>query len=513
MLQIVLAIIGLSVVSAIGFITIEQFSIMNRMQEQRENTRRLDIAAEGLQGALGRLPGIDTLVAPAPGTGTGATWSVMPDDAGAMNMTVSGVPFLYCPVATLSSEELDSISGKNVSSIQMPSSNYAIQTAGRYVVGSSLAMDAQLEAYAPVAFIVAAGTLAEEPGDCSDITVQNGKVVIPGGQVRVVSMPTGVASTGTGAEASAEIWVEAGGAGNGTQGSPTSINSALEHFVRYKPGSMTIHVTGLNTVSQAAWPRFRDASKSSSSKLRIVGHNDSGVIDFEVSDQWDVPSSTFLENITIKGPQVVAGTGDTIFNLGRVGYVAYGGVSDAIVVAVGGRFVADNAIVAVSNPNQRGIISLGDVEFRSSQFVPVGNLSRFTSIGPGSSLSLVGSTMGGLSARSSAAPIYSYGSGADFISSDSTSSVFAGLDGRCWASDNPSQDMMFKWSGVPGSSAHSGQRSAVVSEDFYTRPVMPPVGSDPAVMADYDEDLRLYYEGYNERVRARRVNGSNFVCG
>ena len=78
MLQIVLAIIGLSVVSAIGFITIEQFSIMNRMQEQRENTRRLDIAAEGLQGTLGRLPGIDTLVAPAPGTGDGISWSVMP---------------------------------------------------------------------------------------------------------------------------------------------------------------------------------------------------------------------------------------------------------------------------------------------------------------------------------------------------------------------------------------------------------------------------------------------------
>mgnify|MGYP001342694545 CR=1 FL=1 len=511
MLQIVLAIIGLSVVSAIGFITIEQFSIMNRMQEQRENTRRLDIAVEGLQGALGRLPGIDTLVAPSPGTGTGVSWSVMPDDAGAMNMTVSGVPFLYCPVATLSSEELDSISGKNVSSIQMPSSNYAIQTAGRYVVGSSLAMDAQLEAYAPVAFIVAAGTLAEEPGDCSDITVQNGKVVIPGGQVRVVSMPTGVASTGTGAEASAEIWTVENGAGNGTQGSPASLNSALEHFVRYKPGSMTIHVVGENFVSPTTWSRFAQASASSSSKLRIVGH-DGGIVDFGTSGRWDVPSSTFLENVTIKGPRVVAGTGDTIFNLQSVGYVTYSGENAAIEVGIGGRFVADNATVAVSNPGQTGVISLGDVEFRNSSLVPVGGLYRLASIGPGSSLSLVQSILGGSGARTTVAPIYSYGSGADFISSDVNSSVFAGSDGLCWNSASP-DDMMFTWSGVPGSSSHSGQRSAVVAESAYTRPAMPPAGSDATVMAAYDAQLAAYYEGYNERVRARRVNGSNFACG
>ena len=280
---------------------------------------------------------------------------------------------------------------------------------------------------------------------------------------------------------------------------------------------MTIHVIGENFVSPDTWSRFRLASEFSSSKLRIVGH-DGGIVDFGTSGRWDVPSSTFLENVTIKGPRVVAGTGDTIFNLQSVGYVTYSGEDAAIEVGIGGRFVADSATVAVSNPGQTGVISLGDVEFRNkSSLIPVGGLYRLASIGPGSSLSLVDSTLGGAGARTTVAPIYSYGSGADFISSDVNSSVFAGSDGLCWNSASP-DDMMFKWSGVPwsgspGSTNHTNKRSAVVPEAEFTRPSMPPAGSDPTVMAAYDAQLAAYYEGYNERVRARRVNGSNFVCG
>ena len=71
MLQIIFAIIGLTTAASIGFVIIQQIATQTIIQDQRENSRRLDVAAVALEGALGRLPGVDAVLAPAPGSTPG----------------------------------------------------------------------------------------------------------------------------------------------------------------------------------------------------------------------------------------------------------------------------------------------------------------------------------------------------------------------------------------------------------------------------------------------------------
>ena len=498
MLQIILAVIGISIVSTMGFIMLEQLSLQNQMQVQRENIRRLDVAADGLVGALGRLPGVDTLVPPVPGTSGSAGWSVLPDDVGAVNSTVTGIPFLYCPVATLSAEELESVASRSVASVQMPGSNYATEVSGRYVVSSALAVDASLQtAFRPVAFIIAPGARSETPPDCDDIRVQNNVAVVDGGIVRVVSMPSGVASVGTGADAAAEFWVSSNGSGNGQSASaPTSINAALTHFVRYSPDTMTIHLMDSVSPSGTVWSRFAAASADSGSKLRLIGSG-SGRLDVgTIGGVWNIPSSTFFENVTVKGPRVVVGRGDSLFTVGTVGFLPHGNPTVTVEVLEGGRFQASDSIVSFANQGQYGIRTAGDLDLRNSSLRSgTGQLSNFIWLDDGGELNLVASQIGASTDRPIHSSILSDGS-MEIISDANSTSYASSSSNGCWAWNGA--DIAFKWSAMG-----VGSRSAVRPESEF-----------PAPAPDADATtLQNYQNGVNERYRARRVNASNIYCG
>jgi hypothetical protein len=508
MLQIILAVIGISIVSTMGFIMLEQLSLQNQMQVQRENIRRLDVAADGLVNALGRLPGVDTLVPPAPGVSGSVPWSVLPADVGAVNSTVNGVPFLYCPVATLGSEELAGLANRSVRSVQMPNSNYSTVESGRYVVSASLGLNAELRSkFNPVAFIVAPGARGETPPDCSGIKVVNNVAVVDGGLVRVVSMP-GAGSVATGADAAAEFWVTPSGTGNGRRADdPTSINAALTHFTRYSPDTMTIHVDGTVYAADDVWGAFLNASRDSGSKLRIIGSG-AGVVEASAGGSWDIPASTFLENVLVKGPQIVVGRGDSLFTIGNVGITPFGGPNISIDVLSGGRFVANGSAVQIANSGQHGIRSAGNVELRNSSLNSAsGQLNNFIWMTSGGELDLVSSRIGSASDR----PIHSgiYSSGMASITSGDGSSAYASTNnGWCWASSSDASELAFKWSDL-GAGSYSGVRS----EDNYPEPTYPGAEADPAALTAYRAQMDAYQADYNERHRARRVNASRVYCG
>ncbi|MEE4212485.1 MAG: hypothetical protein V2I43_24840, partial [Parvularcula sp.] len=352
MLQIILAVIGLTIVGALGLVTIQQFAIQSRMQDQRENIRRLDIAAESIQGSLGRLPGVDAMLAPIPGTSGDVAYSVIPSGLGGVNATVSGIPFLYCPVApALSAAELDGILGPVASrpaavQVSMLDGNYNIQTSQNFVVTDDLAYDSALDAFNPVAFIVAAGTLGDAPVDCSSIQVVNGRAVVNGGIVRVVTAPTDPATAASGASVAAEFWVQEGGTGIGTQNSPSSVNAALEHFVRYRPTSMTIHLVGNNPVAANTLSRFLAASADSGANFRLVGHSDGtlgGIFNLSGAINWDIPSNTVLENVTVRGASIEVSPGDSLFTVGRVDLLTFSGSPISVYVRQGGRLAVSNS--------------------------------------------------------------------------------------------------------------------------------------------------------------------------
>ena len=502
MLQIILAVIGISIVSTMGFIILEQLSMQNLIQVQRENVRRLDVAAEGLTGALGRLPGVDTLVAPAPVLSANG-WSTLPSSVGAVNSTVSGLPFLYCPVVNtpLSTDELEAVAPVSADNVQMADgASYAIGTAGGYVVSSSgITLDSEISSdFNPVAFIVAPGSRAETPPSCADIKVVNNVAVVEGGLVRVVSMPSGVASVGTGADAAAEFWVSSSGTGNGSQASPSSIDAALSHFSKYSPDTMTIHVSGSVTPSVSVWNRFATASANSGSKLRLIGGG-SGALNINVGggayNAWNVPASTFFEGISISGPQVVVGAGDSLFNIGTVNYTPISGTSIAILVNEGGRLSGSSSVIRVSNENNYAIQSAGSVDLRQSSVRSgAGQLANFVWLKGGGSLKMLTSNLGVTADRPLSSSIAS--EGAIEITSDSASTAAASTGSNgCWASGTG--DVAFAWS-----ETGPGKRSGVLAETNYPAPAS---GATAA-------EIQAYQDGYNSRFRARRVNASDILC-
>lgn len=503
MLQIVLAVIGMSVVGLVGFVTLEQFSMQQRMQDQRENIRRLDLAAEGLQQALGRLPGVDTLVAPAAASSADVSWSVLPASIGALNRTTRGVPFLYCPVSSLSGSELASLQSSSDDVVSLPNGDYSVKESGGFVVSSSLAIDNDVRnIMKPLAFIVSAGTVGDSPPSCSTITLSsNGKAVVSGGIVRVVSMPVQTGAAGVGMGTSAEFWVSPTGSGNGRSvSSPSSINAALEHFSKFAPDNMTVHFQGTVKVSPDVWNRFRNASRSSGSKLRLIGEG-SAVLDagLGIAQDWDIPSETFLENVTISGPLVTVGVGDKLFIGNSVAFQVEGGRYVTLFVNAGGSIAARGASIYMGNPGQYGIINYGSVDLRNSLLRSgVGTMKSMIWNIDGGSLNVSSSTIGSSDLRTTEGTILS--EKARFISSDGSSSAYASQSNSCWWSGT--EDYAFRTDlGYVLNGAGNGT-SAILPETNFPQPA-----ADASAA-----EIQAYQDGLSIRTRGRRANSSAISC-
>lgn len=523
MLQILLAVIGLTLVSTLGLITISNFVLQSKLQDQRENIRRLDIAAVSIQNAVGRVPGVDTLLAPAPVLSPSG-WATLPVGVAGLNATVSGVPFLYCPVApNLTSAEKEALLGPdgsrpNFERVEMPGGFYGIRRVGNFVIEDNLVASSggaglvnAINTFQPIAFIVSAATNGTTPVSCEQITVSNGKPAINGGIVRAVSAP--VASSGNNVSSSVGFWVAPGGTGDGSQASPANINTALDHFARYSPSQMTINVVGTNVVSAAAWNRFSFSSTTSGSTLRIIGVSDNPTLNLEVTDAWNIPASTVIQGINIVGPTVVVGPGDTLLNSFNVSYITTTGTGSSVNVLPGGKFVAggrpgtatvDNVAFSTSvvEPNFAGLLNRGTLNLNNTNLAFGGNVAIGVVAGIGSVTDLSIVRIGSLT-RSSVTPVL-VENDIDILRTDDVTTVIASSAGFCMVptdNNNPST----RWAqliATTGGGSQIGGRSAIVAEAGFTRPAL---DADPAVLEAYQND-------FNSRSLGRRMNASNFIC-
>ncbi len=485
MLQILLAFLAISIVSITGYGLVEQLSLQQIMVDQRENARRLDVAADAIAGNLVAVPGLDGVFAPAPNNPS-SSWSRLPTTVGGINSTVAGIPFLYCPLGA-------GAGTPNATVNFADSSSYDIEVKADVVVASNLAIHADLVDFKPVAFIIAAGRDQAAPPSCEDIEVRGGRPFVSGGLVKVVSRPSGALGEGSLASSTTDFYVHASGTGSGRANSPTSINDALAHWAKFRPSSMTIHLTSNVTASDPVWTQFASQLASSPSRLTIEGN---GFTFSAPAGAAGSPATLSLTNVSMAGPTFVVNQGDEVNVKGTVTLAPSSGGS-GMLVEQGGRLNIANGALLIGGSATNGVESAGDVII-SNAVIAAGS-GRDWSLGLSdggrlwSKAGIIGSSstrtnMGGLAVA-----------GAWSVTSDGASQVAAGNNGSCWQALS-ANDATF---------AHSlngiGAVSSVTSD-----PVNPGLAdpSDPAQVEAYQQ----YRREVDERQRARQTNHSNFIC-
>lgn len=259
MLNVIIGILLVSLASASGFMLIEQMSLTVAVADMRENSRRLDMAADAVSAKLGVPAGASqsAIYAPAAKDGAGAyDYSQLPDSISGVHTTVGGVPFRYCPYA--------------------PDAGAEIVSGGYLVKGSVPASD--VARFQPAGIIIAAGLKGAAPAGCGDVRVVHGRLTVPGGLVRMISGVKGVADAQLTDGSSFEMWVapDAGGTGSDAE-HPASLVSAMNVWKGKLPKSMVIHVPAnavFADVSGSLAGAFSMASEPAgtirSSKLSIV---------------------------------------------------------------------------------------------------------------------------------------------------------------------------------------------------------------------------------------------------
>lgn len=486
MLQILLAFLAISIVSVTGYNLVEQLTLQTAMQDQRENFRRLDVAAEALSAKLGHLPNREGYFAPLPEM-SGA-WSRMPSGIGAINVTVENVPFLYCPVAPGT--------GSGVT-VKMPdeSASYQVNSEGGLVSAGSFVMNANVSSLNAVAFIVAAGRRSNTPPNCSDIIIAaNGRPTIPGGLLRVVGRPYGETAAGAKSSASVDFYVVDGGNGDGrSSDSPTSISKAIAHWNSYQPSSMTIHFSGVNSVDADVWSEFIVKAANSPAQLSFVSNGGGAGLLTSGSD-FDVPADFSISAVSIGGARIIAAQGDKLSLSGSL-TLAPVGSGPALIVLAGSRVSIASGEVSFNASGRDGIQIAGDVSLTNGGIS--GNVNTLLWLVNGGRVSTNTFSIGSSGSRPGTIGIYADGA---WDVSSVNSSVAAGSNG-CWASTynpttNPTGDMTFSYS-----SNGTGSYSIV------TDPT--PLAVDPVPTED---EKAVYRAAQDDRRAARRSNHSNFQC-
>jgi len=305
MLQLLLAILAITIASVTGWALVEQAHLQQVVSDQRETMRRLDVAAETIQGMAGSLPGSDAVLAPAPSMGSGAyAYAQMPSNKGGFNATANSAPFLYCPLAGQTSTATPAYA--------LPGgSPFSVDLQGGLVIGSSLA-PAIPGSYHAIAVLVAARFDRDQPPSCAAISIgADGRPHVDGGIVRIISAPTGAGSGNTIGRDTADIYVDATGAGNGRySNSATSIDAALVHWIQFKPSAMTIHVIGTVSASPSIWSDFAASMVHNGATLSITGAPGSAIIG-GASGYLPTPARLFISNVSLPGVNVQVGKGSS----------------------------------------------------------------------------------------------------------------------------------------------------------------------------------------------------------
>lgn len=493
MLQILLAFLAISIISTAGYGLVEQLSLQQIMSDQRENARRLDVAADAIQARLVSMPGLDGVYAPAPYT-TASGWSYMPSGLGGINATVDGIQFQYCPYAPSAGASNDFVRNADGTS-------YGIQVRSGVVVSSDFGvLPDGIAAYRPVAFIVAAQRGTTSPPKCSAIRERNGRPFVDGGLVKIVSTPVNVSSgVGTIAASTSDLYVKDGGSGSGRLNDPASLDDALLQWARFRPAQMTIHLVGDASASASAWGSFAPQLAASAGRLTIDGGG------FSISapaGQVSTSGVLSLISVSVAGPTFVVGEGKVMNTRGDVSLQPGLGGSGLFVMS-GGRLNIASGTLLVGGAAEGGVEVSGDVVISEGTVAAAGRPWSL-GIGQGGRLWASGATIGNTGGRNTQAGLVV--SGTTSVVSDASSRVVASSAGSCWQSTSAS-DVTFSPS---TNSDGQGSTSAVFADE-------PDPGlavadpSDPgytAAVAAY----QAYRRRVDERQRARQTNHSSFQC-
>ncbi len=490
MLQILLAFLAISIVSITGYGLVEQLSLQQIMVDQRENARRLDVAADAIAGNLVAVPGLDGVFAPEP-FNPSSSWSRLPSAVGGINSTVAGVPFLYCPLGAGAGTPNGAVNFAD-------SSSYDIEVKAGVVVASNLAIDADLVDFKPVAFIIAAGRDQVAPPSCEDIEVRSGRPFVSGGLVKVVSRPSGALGEGSLATSTTDFYVHSSGTGKGrsadlsSPNGPTSINDALTHWTKFRPSSMTIHLTSNVTATDPIWTAFIGQLASSPSRLTIEGNG------FTLSAPGGAagsPATLSLTNVSVVGPTFVVSQGDEVNAQGTVSLAPSSGGS-GMVVEQGGRLNIANGALLIGGSATNGVEAAGDVIISNAAIAAGSGRDWSLALSGGGRLWSRTGVIGSSASRTNMGGLVV--DGAWSVNSEN-SEVAAGNNGLCWQALS-ANDATF---------SHSA--NGVGSASFVTSDPANPGLTDPSDPAQV-EAYQQYRREVDERQRARQTNHSNFIC-
>lgn len=291
MLNIILGILMVSMVSASGFMIMGQMSLTAAIADQRENSRRLDVAADAVAAKLGAPTDAprSTLYALAPKDGsTSFPYAQLPDLVGGVHSTVSGVPFRYCPYAP----------------DQGP-----VTIRDGYVVQGPVA-PAPLSQFQPAGVLVSSGIRGTTPPPCDSVRMVEGRLVVDGGLARMISGVKGVSDAQLTDGGSFEVWAAPGAGGSGINAAtPMSLVQAINLWKGKLPKSMVIHVPASSvfvddggSLSAAFAMPSRPAGTVRSSKLSIVSEGVGGAI-ISANSSFDPQGSLALVGVSM--PQTV----------------------------------------------------------------------------------------------------------------------------------------------------------------------------------------------------------------
>lgn len=445
MLQIILAVLAISIVSFSGFAMVQQWSLQNDMQDVRENSRRLDLAARAIGGKLIWEDG--KVLAP-----YGETVSDVVAGSVMIYQTVKGKPFRFCPI------------GPEAGIFNTTTNNETVLTSPD--IHSSLSTSSARAQFAGI--IIAGGVRGGDAPACSEAQFSGGKVVVMGGLAR------GIPRVGPDSLAEAAQYSSL----ERTVSTDAELQDALDMWFTRQPKAMTINLT--SSVSYVIDEGFLERGSlpegtERDGRLTIKGNGASilsasasgGYVAFDPHGDVtllnvSMPNTTLtlgshneaIVGATIKsisidngskasllsGASILAGIGVggelAIANASSVAISNSGGA--AIDVGVTGRVSISGSYVNLDG-NYYGVANTGNLRIASSSVTFSGSVSQGLAIAHGGTLTMSGGTLGaaGVAAVFADQAALVSGTGTD---------VAKNASNICWASASSPADFAFAYS-------------------------------------------------------------------
>ncbi|MFZ3481742.1 hypothetical protein [Sphingomonas sp. 3-13AW] len=522
MLNIVIGVLLVSLASFSGWMLIEQMSLTLSVADQRENIRRLDMAADAVAAKLGSPAGANpgAIYAPAPMAGSGAyPYTQLPDWIPGVHSTVAGVPFRYCAYAP----------DKGAVRIS--------DAPNSYLLIGDVVENVKLLPFQPAGIVISAGLNGSVPPACNDVDVVEGRVVVPGGLARIVSGVKSVSDAQLTDGSSFEVWAAPGAAGRGTSpADPISLTAAMNVWKLKLPKSMVIHLPAGavfadegGTLSGAFSMGSERAGTVRSSKLTIASAGGSVIwADTAFDPQGSLAlsgvsmpqtvvvlgsfNSASFQGSQVKGVRVASGSsaafngnatvqGDGLVVAGTAtvegGLVVSGTSSGSLIdVQSSGRLMLSGATLSLAN-GSRGIELHGDLSGGGT--ISVSSVGAAVALQDGSRMAFegtIGSGAGSSTLLAEGAPAFISGRG----------TIGAGANG-CW---NPTVE-------VGGSTFPTIFGASSASSSAPTGLVQPaPPAADPETGTVKAPAMEAYVQQtntYTRAVAASAGNKSRWLCG